>query len=460
MNFDSTAWADGTHTFVLTVTDSSTRTATSSTLTVNNTNTAPTVTWATTNNTTQSGVFTISAVSSAAPSGTAVVTKWCLTKDGNAITTNVAMDVPTIGFSHLYYATFNSDTGCWTRSAGITTGSMNFDSTAWTNGLRKYVLTVTDSSGRTSSTELLNITTSNPQPTVKVTVGIEPSTEVGAWGAEVEAEKVFCLIVCEPKVLNVTRTIATITMYHPGASGIDSVCFKIDSAQCTNGKKINSKDSITTYGLAADTRMWNNGKYTISSTITDTENRTLIGDPSILEVSNSAATATTPKVRATTPKWNQKTVSVSFSAQFDYATRATVFWGINPKKLQSRQFSIVNWTRSSIKISSLKPNTVYYFKTTALGPNGSRTSKIIKLKTPKIPAKPRPTYSGGSGGGSGSSGGLINVVGMRLDKALDALGWSRNQASDYYCQRFLGILNLDNWYVKYQTSSMLYACKK
>ena len=457
MSFDSTSWVDGSHTFVLTVTDSSARTATSSTLTVNNTNTGPTVTWATTNNTIKSGVFTISAVSSAAPSGTAVVTKWCLTKDGNAITTNVKKSDD---YTTLHYATFNSDTGCWINNTGITSGSMSFDSTTWTNDPRAYVLTVTDSSGRTSSTELLYITTSNPQPTVKVTVGIEPSTEVGAWGAEVEAEKVFCLIVCEPKVLNVTRTIATITMYHPGASGIDSVCFKIDSAQCTNGKKINSKDSITTYGLAADTRMWNNGKYTISSTITDTEKRTLIGDPSILEVLNSAATATTPKVRATAPKWNQKTVSVSFSAQFDYATRATVFWGTNSKKLQSRKFSIENWTRSTVKISSLKPNTVYFFKTTAFGPNGFRTSKIIKLKTPKIPAKPRPTYSGGSGGGSGSSGGLVNVVGMRLDKALSALGWSKNQASDYYCPRLFGILNLDNWYVKYQTSSMLYACKK
>ena len=450
MIFDSTAWADGSHTFVLTVTDSSTRTATSSTLTVNNTNTAPTVTWATTNNTTQSGVFTISAVSSAAPSGTAVVTKWCLTKDASPITTNVASKGVLSG---LIYATFNSDTGCWTRSAGITTGSMIFDSTAWTNGLRKYVLTVTDSSGRTSSSELLNITTSNPQPTVKVTVGIEPSTEV-------EATEIVCLIVCRQKVLSVTRVIATITMYHPGALGIDSVCFKIDSAQCTSGKETKSKDSTTTYGLESDTRMWKNGKYIISSTITDTEKRVMDGGSSILEVSNSAATATTPKVRATTPKWNHKTVSVSFSAQFDYATRATVFWGTNSKKLQSSKFSIDNWTRSTVKISSLKPNTVYYFKTTALGPNGSQTSKIIKLKTPKIPAKPRPTYSGGSGGGSGSSGGWVNVVGMRLDKALSALGWSRNQASDYYCPRFLGILNLDNWYVKYQTSSMLYACKK
>ena len=444
MSFDSTSWVDGSHTFVLTVTDSSARTATSSTLTVNNTNTGPTVTWATTNNTIKSGVFTISAVSSAAPSGTAVVTKWCLTKDGNAITTNVKKSDD---YTTLHYATFNSDTGCWINNTGITSGSMSFDSTTWTNDPRAYVLTVTDSSGRTSSTEEMNITTSNPQPTVKLTVGIGTIAGVAV------------------------AFLATIAMYHPGATGIKSVCFQIESAQCTSGKETTSKDSITTYGLAADTRMWKNGKYTISASITDTENRTMSGGSSILEISNPAATATTPKVSAITPKWNQKTVSMSFSAKFDYATNATIFWGTNPKKLQSRKSSIGNWARSSFKISSLKPNTIYYFKTTALGPNGSGTSKSIKLATPKIPARPRPPESGGSsddsgggsggsGGGSGGSGGGTSVIGWRLDKALDALGWPSSRASDSSCPRIFGILNLDNWYVVAQTSSMLYACKR
>ena len=411
---------------MLTVTDSSARTATSSTLTVNNINTGPTATWATTDSTTKSGVFTISAISAAAPSGTAAVTKWCLTKDGSPITTDVRYS----DYSNFGYATFNSDTGCWTNNSGITAGTFRFNSAAWTNSLRTYVLTVTDSSGRITSTESLNITTSNPQPTVRLSVGVG-----------VTAEKL---------------SIASIAMYHPGANGIKSVCFQINNSQCVNGNEISSSNSTTTYGLSADSGLWKNGNYTISASITDTENRTMNGGSSNLQISNPAASTSNLSVKAVTPSWNQKTVSVEFSALFGYASSATVFWGTNLKKLSSQNFSIDNGYTNSFNIRSLKPNTVYYFKTTAIGPNGSTTSPTIKLKTPKIPARPRTTYSGG---GSGGSGGWTSVVGMRLDKALSALGWSRSQASDAYCPRFAGIVNLDNWYVMRQTSSMLYACK-
>ena len=66
-----------------------------------------------------------------------------------------------------------------------------------------------------------------------------------------------------------------------------------------------------------------------------------------------------------------------------------------------------------------------------------------------------------SGQSSGSGYGTW-VVGMRLDKALRALGWSRLQAAEYSgCRNktLAGIWNLDNWIVVGQTSSMLYACK-
>jgi hypothetical protein len=422
MIFDSTTWVDGSHTFVLTATDSSGRTATSSTLTVNNTNTAPTVAWATTNNTTKSGVFTIGAVSSAAPSGTAKVTKWCLTRDGDPVTTNVKYE----DYSNFWYSTFNSTTGCWTNNnSGISEGSLNFNSAAWTNGLRTYVLTVTDTSGRSSSTDPLNITTSNPQPTVKLAVGIET----------VEEE----------------LSIARISMYHPGADGIKSVCFQIDSAPCTSGSETTSKDSITTYGLAADTRMWKNGKYTISASITDTESRTMNTGSSILEILNPAAKSTAPKVRAVTPKWNQKTITVYLSSRFDDATNAKIFWGTNPKKLKSSNFSIGNWDRSSFKISSLKPKTTYYFKTTAIGPNGSGTSPTIKLTTPKIPPKPRPQPQG-----------VPNVVGSRLDIAMSVLGsrgYSPMPLEASGCERWAGIWDYSHWWVVYQSGTNLYSCK-
>ena len=416
LRFDSTTWADGSHTFVLTVTDSSARTATSSTLTVNNINTGPTITWATTNNTTTSGVFTISAVSSAAPSGTAVVSKWCLTKDGSAVTTDV---------SYGSFGTFNPDTGCWTYSSGITSGSFIFNSAAWTNVLRTYVLTVTDSSGRTASTESLNITTSNPQPTVQLTVGAATTPNV---------------------------SVALISMYHPGASGIKSVCFQLNASQCSTGEEVSSKDSTTKYGAALDTRMLPNGNYTVSASITDTENRTMDGGSSVLAVSNPAASATAAVAKAVAPSWNQKTVSVNFSAQFDYATNATVSWGTNPKKLQSKKFPIDNWNQSTINIGALKPKTTYYFKTNVLGPNGIGESKLVKLKTPSIPPKPKPVLQ---------TRGVPNVLGYRLDAAvatLNARGLYANYKAISGCAWF-GIWDLSHWWVLAQIGTTLYACK-
>ena len=435
LSFDSTKWADGSHTFVLTVTDSSARTATSSTLTVNNINTGPTVTWATTNNTTKSGVFTISAISAAAPSGTATVTKWCLTKDGSPITTDVRYS----DYSNFGYATFNPNTGCWTNNSGITSGSFSFNSAAWTNELRTYVLTASDSSGRTASTNTLDITTSNPQPTVQLTVGAAET----------------------PNVSNVF-----ISMYHPGASGIKSVCFKLNNSQCSTGSVVSSKDATTKYGATADTRMLPNGNYTVSASITDTENRLMDGGSSVLVVSNPAASATALVAKAVAPSWNQKTVSVEFSALFNYATNATVFWGTNLKKLLKKQFPINNWNQSTVNIGSLKPNTIYYFKTSVIGPNGSSTSQTIKLKTPKIPARPRSTYSGGSSGGGGSGGSYPFVVGMRLDQAMRLSNFDYQQypacfaLSGNYENGFFGVLNKSNWQVVGQSGSLLQVCKR
>jgi hypothetical protein len=40
-------------------------------------------------------------------------------------------------------------------------------------------------------------------------------------------------------------------------------------------------------------------------------------------------------------------------------------------------------------VRNLKPNTWYYFKVTAIGPNGTSTTSIVKSKTGKIPPRPR-----------------------------------------------------------------------
>jgi hypothetical protein len=162
MQFDTTALPNGSHTFQLTVTDTSNRSTTSTVLTINNVNEAPSIGWVSpADNSTVSGVVTLKALAAPASTGTAKVTKWCLTRDGVPITTDVA--VYDFAYSDLDFATFNGITGCWSRTSGILTGAMQFDTTALPNGSHTFQLTVTDTSNRsTSATRTLQV--DNPVP--------------------------------------------------------------------------------------------------------------------------------------------------------------------------------------------------------------------------------------------------------------------------------------------------------
>ena len=124
----------------------------------------PTVTWTTANGSTFSGTAVIDATASAT---SGYVKKWCVTKDGVALTTNSAKSD-----SSLYSGTFNSSTGCWSVSysyASLTTGNLSFDTTAWADGSYKYEITVTDSNNRTTTSSVLTIKTVNAGPTVSWT---------------------------------------------------------------------------------------------------------------------------------------------------------------------------------------------------------------------------------------------------------------------------------------------------
>jgi hypothetical protein len=152
--YDTTAWPDGSHTYELTVTDTSGRSTSSSVLTINNSNANPTVTWTSpSNNSTQSGSVTLSASARAATSGTAQVVKWCLKKDGAIASTGFTSSFYTLGWNYTQ-TTFDSATGCWTSSTSIGNGSFTYDTTRLLNGKHSLVLTTTDSSGRSSTATL------------------------------------------------------------------------------------------------------------------------------------------------------------------------------------------------------------------------------------------------------------------------------------------------------------------
>ena len=83
------------------------------------------------------------------------------------------------------------------------------------------------------------------------------------------------------------------------------------------------------------------------------------------------------------------------------------------------------------------------------------TFNVKFLPVPWLRDKP----SGGSGSGGGSSS-VPNVVGYRLDTAINTLrsrGFNPSYADG--CGSLFGIINKDNWRVVRQIGTMLYACK-
>jgi hypothetical protein len=174
-SWDSTTWTNGSHTYSVTVTDSSDRTASSGTLTLSTYNYNPEVEWSSADNRTVTGAFTLSAKAFPHSSGTATIKKWCLTVDGSPVTTNVASSYITS-----YYATFNADTGCWTRTStsyNLTDAIFSLSTSLWQNKQWTIRTIITDSSDRTASSDIA-VTTSNPIPATTIAPTI-PTTTIG-----------------------------------------------------------------------------------------------------------------------------------------------------------------------------------------------------------------------------------------------------------------------------------------
>ena len=390
--YDSTAWTNGSVTYQVTVTDTSNRTATSTILTINYTNTPPTVAWTTTNNSNVSGWFTIAATAAPSPTGTARIKKWCLTINGVPVTTNSSTNSMVSS-----WGTFNSDTGCWTSNENLTTAKFAYDSTAWTNGSVTYQVTVTDTSNRTATSTDLVVTTNNPQPTASL-------SGVGG-GVSIQSSAGI-----------------TASIYHPGADSIRTWCFKVSNGPCIGGTSQSNGTSRTNGILSLDVSTWVNGSYSLSASAVDSVGRTITTPTSTFMVNNPPASGTAPRISHKSPAWNSRTTTAYLRSTLNYANSATIYWGTSTKNMKSARTSISNGDKT-FSVSGLKPNTVYFFKITATGTNGSSTTTTVKSKTGKIPPKPRPTPSYKGGGSTQFSYGYTAYFGTNLEDYQDYFGY-------------------------------------
>ena len=131
----------------------------------------PSVRWSTSDGASVVGKHTLTAVAAPASSGTSQVNKVCLTQDGSSVGSSSASN--TKGYTDVSFSSGGVSSignGCF--SANIYSSGANlqfyFDSTTWENGSRTYTVTVTDTAGRSATSNTITVNHQNPQPTVSV----------------------------------------------------------------------------------------------------------------------------------------------------------------------------------------------------------------------------------------------------------------------------------------------------
>jgi Tfp pilus assembly protein PilX len=317
----------------------------------------PTVSWSTADNQTYAGVVTLSATAAATSSW---ISKWCLQKDGVAVTTDISKAYS----GRLSSATFIVSTGCWTQSTSsseITSGYFMFDTTSWADGAHTYQITVTDSNNRTTTGSLLTINTVNPLPKLTVVGLVSGSTVVGT--VSVETSVVF------------------------DVSQRDSIERKSTRICLDNQSQCVDDDSFS----IAPGRI-KNGQHTLSISTTDSIGRVVTAPPITFTTQNSGAAISSMRKQVVKPTWKAKTVKVDLSIGTSNATEYEVRYGLSAKSLNKRAGGALEGSESdsdSLSISGLKPNTKYFFRLIAIGINGSSGAKVITTTTAKIPPKPK-----------------------------------------------------------------------
>ena len=270
--WDSTAWPNGSHTYVVTVTDTSNRTATSPTLTLARVDppsqpspgpSIPAVSWSETANEFVTGVFSLSASALGSTSPASTIKKWCLTVDGLKVTSDVAM-----GFED-NAVTFNAATGCWSgvySYDNLTSGTFQWDSTAWPNGSHTYVITVTDTSTRTATSPTLTVAVANTAPSVEWST-TDNRTVSG----------VFTVAASARAASTGTATIKKWCLTVDGSPlkrGTASVDYRKFDARTGCWSRDSSDDTSSWAVFSFRTAAWTNASRVLKIVITDTSNRT------------------------------------------------------------------------------------------------------------------------------------------------------------------------------------------
>jgi hypothetical protein len=256
LSIDTTAWADDTYTLEMTVTDSLGRSNMSAPASIIVTNAAPTVSWLSPSQlSVRSGVVTFEATAAADPSGTASIKKWCLTKNGAPVSTDYALDVtgatkPNYLNAHLagpgQPASFDASTGCYNSAATITSGTFAVDTTAWPDGLNDFRITVTDSSNRSTASEVRTIGSTNKPPKFQWMLPLTATTHsstvrfsglAAADSAGTASIKTWCLKIDNKLPSEVSGSINPFvdTPDHLGTYDISTGCFADGATALVSG---------------------------------------------------------------------------------------------------------------------------------------------------------------------------------------------------------------------------------
>jgi hypothetical protein len=134
---------------------------------------------------TVTGVFSLHAVGSPDPGGTATIAKWCFTRNGSALTgQSVGWDPDPTATTSWRSLTTGSD-GCISSTGGtLASVWIVSDSTKWDNGTYTYTAQVTDSSGRVSPVASTSIEVANLLPQLgqpSFSQSFADATLTGTW---------------------------------------------------------------------------------------------------------------------------------------------------------------------------------------------------------------------------------------------------------------------------------------
>ena len=442
VSWDTTVWAPGPHTLKWTVTDSGGRTATLDVLNFTTNNPGPSVSWTETDNQVVSGIASFDATAAPAASGTAKIVKWCLLFDGAPATTDGSRKRPT--FRSTVNAAFReSSTNC-VEGTDIREMYVQWDTTTWVVGTHTLQWTVTDSSGRSTSSLPLTFTASNSQPF--------------AYFGGLSAGQV------------VSGSVAVqLAAFHPGARAV-ATCFLIDNVPCQAGQPVTPAFSSQQSFIIDTTRMLN-GNHTLTGLVVDDAGRWTGSTQIVFTTYNSRSTVTPSVAFDVAPPYPSKAMSVNIGGQFPNTQAIEVRIGTSSKKFgPPTTFAIVpnspsrSWffenSPGTFKIPNLKPSTTYYFEFLGKGINGDSVRVVVKAKSPAATPAPKPARSGSGGSYNGRT--CANVREWRLDKAISKIRSSCGEPYYYNalaCPTLFGIVKESNWYVYSQFGNQLGACQ-